>query len=786
MSACIALLLTLGQEPAGAPGLAAEAADGERRVSFVAPTPHFTLASGESIHPRLSPAFSFAASGLLRIVQGGAYTIRADARVFLDGREVRGPIELAVGEHPVRIEFAREAGRPARLQVTWESASFKEEPMPGQVLFHRGDAAGAAAERGREIAERLDCFACHAAPGAPVRAWKAPDLSHVGSRADVKWIAKWLEDPRRFRTGAAMPALLDAAERADVAAYLAGLREPGGAPREAPSDPFRLERGKELFEKIGCAACHGTPELSLAGLGSKTDAARLARYLMDPLKVDPSGRMPFMFVSAEEASLLAEYLVLSRNPEFEAAIPAGDRTRGREIVRTRGCLACHALDDGGPLENALRPPAFAALPPDKECRVARYGLPKSERDDLAAYGRAFVAAPDRAAAPAHEFARSVRFFRCTACHVLGDSSPVGLAELPPPLTDAGNKLRESWLRAVLTQKKRVRPWMDLRMPHFGEANVAPLVGGFAAAAGAVPGDGDLAAAPPDLVRDGAKLVGRAEGAFSCISCHDFKDYVSLGTRGPDLTEMSARMKPEWFRRWMRDPGRLQPGTAMPAFFGSTAPAEAERRIDLLWAGLTAGKDMPTPAGFEAAASFRLAVTDDPVVVRTFMPDASPRAIAVGLPGGTSYCWDADACRLRYAWRGDFLNMAPAWAGRGGLPAVVLGERFWTAADAFPLRIGDASKVPAPKYRAYRLVQKIPEFLYTLDGVEVAERITAARDGLAIEYRVKDPPGDVWFVPGSEKSVSFTASAGEWSDRRLRVPANPEVRFNVTMKQGAGK
>ena len=39
------------------------------------------------------------------------------------------------------------------------------------------------------------------------------------------------------------------------------------------------------------------------------------------------------------------------------------------------------------------------------------------------------------------------------------------------------------------------------------------------------------------------------------------------------------------------------------------------------------------------------------LVRTFMPGSSPAAIAVALPGGHAYCWDAGNCRLRYAWQG---------------------------------------------------------------------------------------------------------------------------------------
>ena len=50
----------------------------------------------------------------------------------------------------------------------------------------------------------------------------------------------------------------------------------------------------------------------------------------------------------------------------------------------------------------------------------------------------------------------------------------------------------------------------------------------------------------------------------------------------------------------------------------------------------------------------------PLLYRIFMPDASPAAIAVALPHGVSYCWDAGTCHLRYAWIGGFVDPMPVW------------------------------------------------------------------------------------------------------------------------------
>ena len=72
----------------------------------------------------------------------------------------------------------------------------------------------------------------------------------------------------------------------------------------------------------------------------------------------------------------------------------------------------------------------------------------------------------------------IRQFRCTACHELhdqniqkgvavDDSGRIVRIERPPLLTGAGEKLTYSWLREVLLEKERNRPWLNLRMPHFG-------------------------------------------------------------------------------------------------------------------------------------------------------------------------------------------------------------------------------------------------------------------------------------------------------------------------------
>ena len=65
----------------------------------------------------------------------------------------------------------------------------------------------------------------------------------------------------------------------------------------------------------------------------------------------------------------------------------------------------------------------------------------------------------------------------------------------------------------------------------------------------------------------------------------------------------------------------------------------------------------------------LEVGDEPRVVRVHVKDVdSGRSIAVGLPGGVNYLFDAEKLMVRFGWTGGFLNVAPDRKGprRGNL------------------------------------------------------------------------------------------------------------------------
>ena len=390
-------VLPLAQRAATTPATSQDAQDDKRRgliaayvskghgVEVVARTPNFALDAGESLHEQLEAEFAARWRGYVRIEEAGLYRFFAKgAKVLLGGKDaLSGSRRLSAGDHILEVVYERKPG-PARLQLRWSSEHFAEGPMPSSVFFHDPKVAAgraalqeqAAIEVGRRLFEDLACASCHEA-GSWGTTRRAPvDLSTVGSRVRQVWLREWLTDPHAWRGSNVMPSLLgDAQERAHVAEFLSQLRSPESKRSAiAPAAPARIAAGRQLFETTGCNKCHGSKSQSLDRVGDKfAHPEALARYLLDPLHVDPSGRMPRFFdpnTQGHEARLVAEYLYHKkrRSPQEPAGTPpprsAGDAQLGRQLFAQRGCVACHQIRDGDEqLVNKLSAPAFAQAKP---------------------------------------------------------------------------------------------------------------------------------------------------------------------------------------------------------------------------------------------------------------------------------------------------------------------------------------------------------------------------------------------------------------------------------------
>ncbi len=804
-AACLLLGTPLAAQEMAA-GLIGEYRDAQRSVELVIASPNFFLHPDESLHPALRPSFEAEWSGWLSILRAGTYLFRG-AEVAVDGRAVGvGGESLNPGRHAVRIAYRRQAG-PAALQLMWKAEHFDWEPIPTDRFFHdprQVDEHLLWVEMGRSVAEKLGCANCHDAASPSLRARPGPSLLGIGARRKRPWLYHWLREPVGFRADALMPDSLGSErEYRDVAAYLAS--QVSGEPVR---DIGRIrgrdeETGRSLLNSLGCRACHQRNSLYLGGLGSKMDAATLATYLEDPTPHDQSGEMPSLNLTPQEAKQLSGALVASRNETYEVEFTGGDAARGAEVVRSARCSACHEMASDTIREPLKSLPAMRSLRSGQGClsqepagSVPRFRLSSGERRALMAFVEWYRTAPDISPAPVYGFYRRLEQLRCTTCHALDSATPtLSIPEKGPPLTGLGWRMTQSWLQGVLTGSNRTHGEIELRMPQYRESQVWSLVDGFARSAGLKP-DTDEASSEviSSMSAVGVDMLGTnaAAGGLGCIGCHGFGEHDALGEEGPPLTEVARRVRHGWFQRWMRAPARILSGTSMPNYFGSLPADVARARIDALWAALSLGNKMPLPEGFEQAPGERGSealpvASDKPIVIRFDMPRATPAAIAVGLPGGISYCFDAGESRLRYVWQGGFVDMTGTLfekrdrETRLTRTAELIGEIFFRT-GGFPFRVNDLKYLPQRRFRGYRLVDGHPEFHYQVEGVDVYERITANETGSGIvrAFRVAEVDRPMWLLTTPGAGYSIHSSLPAAADGQFRIPPGRDVRFTMTI------
>jgi len=426
--------------------------------------------------------------------------------------------------------------------------------------------------------------------------------------------------------------------------------------------------------------------------------------------------------------------------------------QGAVLFTSRGCSSCHRAER--PSAPPSDSPALSALRPDHGClqtgasaTAPDFRLSREQRRAISAalaYLRGEPTLPGADDRVAQRFAS----LNCYACHerdsiggpgddkeqwfTSGGHNQGTEGRIPPRLSGVGDKLKEPWLARVLDEGASVRPLFHTRMPRFGQQNLRGLADDLIAA-DREPSRPPKVADSPEAQRAAGRLLMGAVGGFNCIACHHFNDSKAATMQMVDLADVTDRIHEDWFQRWIRSPGDYNPGTRMPTYLphGDVLDADLDRQFAAIWTYLSDGRKALKPQGV-SRKNHELAIGGETIVYRGRLNHAGYRGIAVGHPERAHLAFDAENIRYALLWKGRFLDVRPHWTGQS---SGSVGPR---GSDVIKLPEGPSWTTPSgpaeTRFRGYRLDRddvRRPTFMYTVEGMRVADHSSALKDGAGI-------------------------------------------------------
>jgi cytochrome c551/c552 len=491
------------------------------------------------------------------------------------------------------------------------SAFIWQDSLPGPALERQqpGNAA-----HGKQLLESRGCLACHSVgEGAnSVGGTFAANLSRVGEKDNYDYLVRWVHNPRQrtrpycpyekrdlgpedyakhnlpfvfdeqhsrcpndnhemiVQQPTVMPSLrLSPDDARDVASYLITLKHADASYADASfmDDPKQAAKGKELVRHYGCAGCH-----EISGF---EDEGRIGTELTNEGS-KPIERLDFALYT-EDAK--------------RGILPDGKKS-------PRGTW----FDPKGFFEEKLRNPAlydqgkYHANPMDA-LRMPKPNLQSNA--EVEALVTMLLGSTDPTLPPEYmykPFDRRryiedgwwiVTKYNCIGCHQIDVGQKTVLqtlpfyqgenkANLPPVLTTEGARVNPEWLRQFLanpslsttdTNRNGVRQYLQVRMPTFylSDDEIRKIVLFFEA----------LSAQPEPFIPPKIAPLDPTETAMArslftspaapCLKCHMTGNAEhDKNASAPNFLLAHERLQPAWTERWITDPAKIIPGTAMPS------------------------------------------------------------------------------------------------------------------------------------------------------------------------------------------------------------------------------
>ncbi len=434
-------------------------------------------------------------------------------------------VRLKRGLNEIAIQYEQPREGDARFRLMWESPRFPREAVPATSLFrrYRLNSVGASMwnylSMGQIVFQRHNCTRCHASSAAervegfrkstPFALRGAPRLDEAGRRFSSAWLANWLLDPTQLKQDSVMPKLIPDDEpqtAVDLAAYLGSLVEATSpvvpiSPQSGDNEES-ARRGSDLYEKLGCIACHTFTEpgrddewqrVSLHFTKAKLQPEALERFLLAPQRHHATSFMPDFRLTDDEASSLATFIrqkSLGKVSELAGTQP-GNVERGRRAFEQLRCGQCHTMRPDDKLPPAHLATVFrettqrgclasaANTNPKRERGIPnppRFAFRDETREALLSFLTLMADADKIEAAPsnlvAYALSESMTSLRCNACHardearslwpeIVAEEGSGRAVEAVPQLTWVGEKLQGPWIEKLL--KGELGGSLDRRM-----------------------------------------------------------------------------------------------------------------------------------------------------------------------------------------------------------------------------------------------------------------------------------------------------------------------------------
>jgi cytochrome c2 len=249
--------------------------------------------------------------------------------------------------------------------------------------------------RGKKLFVEVGCWGCHPTEGYNDLPKRGPTLTSLVSKTTPGWLQTWISHPRGWRPFTRMPNFwpgavdaasvprpagetadqalarhqaLRATEVAQIAAYLWVTSQPSPLPRR-PARAGSAERGKAVFDSVGCRACHVAEQGSAArrseasetrdyapnlwNVADKASPEWLYGWIKNPRALWADTKMPDLRLSDEEAADVTAWLSTLRSGASHPTPPEyapGERPRlealaekGKALVNKYGCSGCHVI-----------------------------------------------------------------------------------------------------------------------------------------------------------------------------------------------------------------------------------------------------------------------------------------------------------------------------------------------------------------------------------------------------------------------------------------------------------